>query len=38
MGEGPNDVGLSRKHVISGCKASLRRLGMDHIDLYQVYT
>ena len=37
MGEGPNDVGLSRKHVISGCEASLRRLGMDHIDLYQVH-
>ncbi|QIN80324.1 aldo/keto reductase [Rubrobacter marinus] len=37
MGDGPNDVGLSRKHVISGCEASLRRLGMDHIDLYQVH-
>ena len=37
MGEGPNDVGLSRKHVVSGCEASLRRLGMDHIDLYQVH-
>ena len=37
MGEGPNDVGLSRKHVISGCEASLRRLGLDHIDLYQVH-
>jgi aryl-alcohol dehydrogenase-like predicted oxidoreductase len=37
MGEGPNDVGLSRKHVISGCEAGLRRLGTDYIDLYQVH-
>ena len=37
MGEGPNDVGLSRKHVISGCEASLRRLGTDYIDLFQVH-
>ena len=37
MGEGRNDVGLSRKHVISGCEASLRRLGTDYIDLYQVH-
>ena len=37
MGEGPNDVGLSRNHVISGCEASLRRLGTDYIDLYQVH-
>ncbi len=37
MGEGPNDAGLSRHHVISGCEASLRRLGTDHIDLYQVH-
>jgi aryl-alcohol dehydrogenase-like predicted oxidoreductase len=37
MGEGPNDVGLSRKHVISDCEASLRRLGTDYIDLYQVH-
>src|SRR5690606_37687830 len=34
---GPNDAGLSRHHIISGCEASLRRLGMDHIDLYQVH-
>ena len=27
MGDGPNDVGLSRKHVVAGCEASLRRLG-----------
>jgi aryl-alcohol dehydrogenase-like predicted oxidoreductase len=37
MGEGPNDVGLSRKHILSGCEASLRRLGTDYIDLYQVH-
>jgi aryl-alcohol dehydrogenase-like predicted oxidoreductase len=37
MGEGPNDVGLSRKHVNSGCEASLRRLSTDYIDLYQVH-
>ncbi len=37
MGDGPNDVGLSRKHVVSGCEESLRRLGTEHIDLYQVH-
>ncbi|MBM7572327.1 aldo/keto reductase [Aquibacillus albus] len=37
MGEGPNDVGLSRKHIISGVKESLRRLKTDYIDLYQVH-
>ncbi len=37
MGDGPNDVGLSRKHVVSGCEASLRRLGTDYVDLYQVH-
>ena len=37
MGDGPNDVGLSRRHVIAGCEASLRRLGTDWIDLYQVH-
>lgn len=37
MGGGPNDVGLSRKHVIRGCEDSLRRLGTDYIDLYQVH-
>src|ERR1700678_4577356 len=37
MGSGPNDAGLSRHHIISGCEASLRRLGTDHIDLYQVH-
>ncbi len=33
MGHGPNDVGLSRKHVLADCEASLRRLGTDYIDL-----
>jgi aryl-alcohol dehydrogenase-like predicted oxidoreductase len=37
MGPGPNDAGLSRHHVIRGCEASLRRLGTDHVDLYQVH-
>ena len=37
MGEGPNDVGLSRKHILAGAEASLRRLGTDTIDLYQVH-
>jgi aryl-alcohol dehydrogenase-like predicted oxidoreductase len=38
MEEGPNDVGLSRKHIMQGCENSLRRLGTDYIDLYQVHT
>jgi aryl-alcohol dehydrogenase-like predicted oxidoreductase len=37
MGRGPNDAGLSRHHIVSGCEASLRRLGTGHIDLYQVH-
>jgi len=37
MGPGPNDVGLSRHHIIEGCNASLKRLGTDYIDLYQVH-
>jgi aryl-alcohol dehydrogenase-like predicted oxidoreductase len=37
MGPGQNDAGLSRHHVITGCEDSLRRLGTDHIDLYQVH-
>jgi aryl-alcohol dehydrogenase-like predicted oxidoreductase len=32
MGEGSNDAGLSRHHVITGCEASLRRLRTDHVD------
>ena len=37
MGRGPNMKGLSRKHVLEGCEASLRRLGVETIDLYQVH-
>src|SRR3954470_22192445 len=37
MGDGPNDAGLSRHHLIRSCEASLRRLRADHIDLYQVH-
>jgi aryl-alcohol dehydrogenase-like predicted oxidoreductase len=37
MGPGPNDIGLSRHHIIEGCNASLKRLGTDYIDLYQVH-
>ncbi|HEY3021537.1 MAG TPA: aldo/keto reductase family protein [Solirubrobacteraceae bacterium] len=36
-GDGPNDRGLSRKHVIEACHASLERLGTDYIDLYQCH-
>lgn len=34
MGEGPNDRGLSRKHVIEQCNASLKRLNTDYVDIY----
>jgi 1-deoxyxylulose-5-phosphate synthase len=37
MGDGPNMGGLSRKHVVQACEASLRRLGVDTIDLYQIH-
>jgi aryl-alcohol dehydrogenase-like predicted oxidoreductase len=36
-GEGPNDSGLSRHHIVRQCEQSLKRLGTDHIDLYQVH-
>jgi aryl-alcohol dehydrogenase-like predicted oxidoreductase len=36
-GPGPNDRGLSRKHVLAAIDASLRRLGTDHVDLYQIH-
>ena len=37
MGDGPNQAGLSRHHIITECEASLRRLRTDRIDLYQVH-
>jgi aryl-alcohol dehydrogenase-like predicted oxidoreductase len=37
MGDGPNDAGLSRHHIIRAAEASLRRLGTDYIDLYQAH-
>ena len=37
VGSGPNDRGSSRKHIRESCDASLRRLGTDYIDLYQVH-
>jgi aryl-alcohol dehydrogenase-like predicted oxidoreductase len=36
MGDGPNDEGLSRHHIVTQCEASLKRLRTDHIDLYQL--
>jgi len=36
-GEGPNEEGLSRKHILASVEESLRRLGTDYIDLYQVH-
>jgi 1-deoxyxylulose-5-phosphate synthase len=37
MGSGPNDGGLSRKHILSSIDASLKRLGTDYVDLYQIH-
>jgi aryl-alcohol dehydrogenase-like predicted oxidoreductase len=37
MGTGPNDRGLSRKHVLAAIDASLHRLGTDYVDLYQIH-
>ena len=36
-GRGPNDRGLSRKHIVESCENSLRRLQTDHVDLYQAH-
>ncbi|MFN8474180.1 MAG: aldo/keto reductase [Anaerolineae bacterium] len=37
MGDGPNDGGLSRKHILSSIDASLKRPGTDYVDLYQIH-
>ncbi len=37
MGNGPNDVGASRQHIMDGVEASLRRLQTDYIDVYQIH-
>jgi aryl-alcohol dehydrogenase-like predicted oxidoreductase len=37
MGEGPNDSGLTRKHILQQANESLQRLNMDYIDLYQIH-
>jgi len=37
MGEGPNEKGLSRKHIMESIDASLTRLGTDYVDLYQIH-
>ncbi len=37
MGDGPNDAGSSRHHLVQACEASLRRLGTDYIDVYHLH-
>lgn len=37
MSDAPNRIGLSRKHIVQSCEASLRRLGIERIDLYQIH-
>jgi aryl-alcohol dehydrogenase-like predicted oxidoreductase len=37
MSDDPNDRGLSRKHILHSIDASLRRLGTDYVDLYQIH-
>jgi aryl-alcohol dehydrogenase-like predicted oxidoreductase len=37
MGAGPNRRGASRRHILAECRASMKRLGVDHIDLYQLH-
>src|SRR5438045_8900701 len=37
VGDGPNDAGLSRHHIVRECEKSLKRLGTNYIDLYQVH-
>jgi len=37
MGKGKNELGSSRHHLVSACEASLKRLGIDHIDLWQLH-
>ncbi|MEX2533627.1 MAG: aldo/keto reductase, partial [Nitriliruptoraceae bacterium] len=37
MGAGPNDRGLSRKHIMEACDASLKRLGVEYLDLYLIH-
>src|SRR3984957_12238612 len=37
MGQGPNAVGLSRGHIMDQIAGSLKRLGLDHVDLYQIH-